>query len=299
MCRVTVTLAGIILASIVLVATAGSAADKKLSIVSTSGTNQIHAIKGTSFDVLVKVDNVDPLAVVAYDIAGASFTIIYNTMDFGLNVESTFFRTFLQQSIPTPSDQGYVTVDYEDYSTPIVHNDIASGTMIAAARVDNGLGSDSTLFTLRFATSAYAPVGSSSIITIVPSSISNTDAGYIADGEAIPLLVGIGSDNSYPVHSVSTIIPFTVVIKALDYDEDGIDDDWEILHFGNLPKATATSDFDKDGYTDLQEYLNDLAGETDLDDKVYDPKTKNTAGGTGYITNRLAYPAINMLLLND
>ena len=44
-----------------------------------------------------------------------------------------------------------------------------------------------------------------------------------------------------------------------DTDNDGIDDAWEIQHFGNLSRGGATdssSDFDGDGYTDLEEFLN-------------------------------------------
>lgn len=39
-----------------------------------------------------------------------------------------------------------------------------------------------------------------------------------------------------------------------DSDSDGIADGWEELHFGNLTTATATSDRDGDGQSDLNEY---------------------------------------------
>lgn len=68
----------------------------------------------------------------------------------------------------------------------------------------------------------------------------------------------------------------------VDTDGDGIDDQWEQDHFGDLTTATATSDFDRDGYSDLQEYLNDLVSETDSSGDVYDPKIKNAPWGTGY-----------------
>jgi len=45
----------------------------------------------------------------------------------------------------------------------------------------------------------------------------------------------------------------------LDADQDGMDDNWEIQHFGNTSRGSATDstgDFDGDGYTDLEEYLN-------------------------------------------
>jgi PKD repeat protein len=68
----------------------------------------------------------------------------------------------------------------------------------------------------------------------------------------------------------------------VDTDNDGIDDTWETTYFGNLTTATATSDFDKDGYSDKQEYLNSKNGEDDPNGNPYDPKVVNEPGGTGY-----------------
>ena len=45
----------------------------------------------------------------------------------------------------------------------------------------------------------------------------------------------------------------------IDDDRDGMPDDWEKLHFGTTARGSPTdssSDFDGDGYTDLEEYLN-------------------------------------------
>ncbi len=44
-----------------------------------------------------------------------------------------------------------------------------------------------------------------------------------------------------------------------DTDGDGLPDDWEIAHGLNPQAANNNSDFDRDGYTDLEEYLNELA----------------------------------------
>jgi hypothetical protein len=46
----------------------------------------------------------------------------------------------------------------------------------------------------------------------------------------------------------------TTTIARPDADGDGIADAWEILNFGNLTTATATSDRDGDSATDLAEY---------------------------------------------
>ena len=61
---------------------------------------------------------------------------------------------------------------------------------------------------------------------------------------------------------------------------DGIDDNWEMNYFQNSSSATFTSDYDNDGYTDLQEYLYYLRNETDLNGDVFDPTFINAPGGT-------------------
>lgn len=47
----------------------------------------------------------------------------------------------------------------------------------------------------------------------------------------------------------------TSTITAPDSDGDGISTAWEFEKFGGVGTATATSDFDKDGISDFQEYL--------------------------------------------
>src|SRR4051794_829331 len=54
-----------------------------------------------------------------------------------------------------------------------------------------------------------------------------------------------GSDDHVRVGSVAQ--PLT------DTDGDGMDDDWETAHFGNLSQA-GTADFDGDGMTNAEEY---------------------------------------------
>ncbi len=85
------------------------------------------------------------------------------------------------------------------------------------------------------------------------------------------------------------------LLLARDSDRDGIADNWETEYFGDLDTANGDSDYDRDGYTDLQEYLNHLAGKIDPAGGVYDPTASNTPGGTGYIPNHfwtLMLPAI-------
>jgi hypothetical protein len=47
----------------------------------------------------------------------------------------------------------------------------------------------------------------------------------------------------------------TNTVHMTDSDGDGIADEWEMEHFGNLTTANATSDFNHDGITDKQAYL--------------------------------------------
>ena len=82
----------------------------------------------------------------------------------------------------------------------------------------------------------------------------------------------------------------------LDGDGDGIYDSWEIRFFGTTTTADGTTDADRDGYTDLQEFSNAQSGETDPDGVDYDPTRVNTPGGTGHPSRILP---ILQLLLSD
>lgn len=89
-------------------------------------------------------------------------------------------------------------------------------------------------------------------------------------------------------------------LRIGDEDNDGIDDDWEIVYFGNLTTADATTDFEGDGYSDLQEFINQNNGEKDPEGEVYDPTVQNAAGGTGYIFKRSRlWLLITPVLLNE
>ncbi len=58
-------------------------------------------------------------------------------------------------------------------------------------------------------------------------------------------------DGAYNDQATQTI---TVTYSATDTDVDGLQDAWEITHFGNLTTAGATSDVDGDGLLDTDEY---------------------------------------------
>ena len=228
------------------------------------------------------------------NIAGAAFTVAYNENYFSLTgVTSDFFDTFLGQwqslePIPDPTPPADVMVDGQVYSQPLLFSTVINDggkVLLGGARVQ--AGTPSVLMTLHFAVDATTPPGIYPV-SIFPTAITNTGAGYGNGGEVAPILVGIAEGEtdpalSYPTYS-PTIVNGTISVQAtfIDSDNDGIDDHWEILHFGNLMTTDQNSDFDQDGYTDLQEYLNKLADENDPMGNPYDPKTKNASAGTGY-----------------
>ncbi len=210
-------------------------------------------------------------------VAGTAFTLAYDTTRLSLNaVRSDFFPLFSNQNISPPT----VEIDGRTYDRAVVVN--PEGTMLAAARTTNGELGNQELFQLDFTIAANAPVGESLPIRILPSQISNSAAGYDTL-TTLPLLVGIDGE-TYPERPVSlpTGAGAIAVTGFIDLDGDGIDDAWEILHFGNTTTANATSDFDGDGYSDLTEYLNWVAGIGDPAGASFSPTTVNAPGGAGY-----------------
>ncbi len=168
------------------------------------------------------------------------------------------------------------------------------------------------LFTVKFKVKSDAPFVLSDL-TLYQTELFNLKAGYGTDNDGsetytagdlkdkVPVLVGAvadgqpGFDNfncfnppcAFPILLQGNTNPsdpplllagtgFHVVEQSVDNDGDGIDDNWEMTHFQNLTTADATSDYDKDGYSDEQEYLNG---------SPYDPKVQDNADGPGY--NRL------------
>ncbi|MCI5164009.1 MAG: hypothetical protein D3917_18735 [Candidatus Electrothrix sp. AX5] len=128
----------------------------------------------------------------------------------------------------------------------------------------------------------FAPNGTSGSIGRIHFDVASGAAD--SDTQVLSLTGKYRSKSTGEVKEfLSATTTFTVGEDApLDTDQDGIDDDWEEQYFGDLVSANTLSDWDQDGYTDLQEYLNQLIGETDSEGWPYDPKSINTPGGTGY-----------------
>ena len=205
-------------------------------------------------------------------VAGAAFTVTYDNTRLTLNsVESTFFDTFHNQWVafvtPPITQPDSVEVDGVVYDQPLVANDVSGGTMIAGARCAAG-SSDPVLFTLTFAIDDAAPAGDYTV-NVIPSIISNTDAGYSADGEAIAYLVG--GDPSEPdltqafaAVPVTQVNPGQISVVILDTDHDGIPD---AIENGHACLKYNDPDSDDDGLTDGSEDANQNGvvdeGETD------------------------------------
>lgn len=249
---------------------------KYVSIVSkSSGLDSWEGYQGKTVEFDVRVDN-------ASMVAGAAFTVTWDTTNITLvNISSDFFETFSKQGISPV----HVTVDGKTYYSPFASKNMPQGCMVAGARKRNGTGTNIPLFTLKFllngATGSYP-------IQVIQSKISNTNAGYSQLGQPVPFFVGTDA-TSFISHS-ATIYPGTIRLYSnSDTDADGLPDAWEMLHFGNLTTANATTDWDGDGYSDLTEFLNKQEGLTDPSGRQYDPRSQNTPGGKGYVNNDMDF----------
>ncbi len=184
--------------------------------------------------------------------AGASFTVTYDAAKLQYkSVSSTFFAAFSNQNI-NPSSVSVGTPPIT-YTKGLVDNPSSGKVMLAAAQTANGTAGAKTLFTLTF--DVINGVTGNALINITATTINNTAAGYPAGGAAIPMLVGIGANNTYPAITPSvTSDTISITPAVVDADGDGITDSWEITHFGNLTTANSSTDTDGDGYSDLNEY---------------------------------------------
>ena len=64
-----------------------------------------------------------------------------------------------------------------------------------------------------------------------------------------------------------------------DSDHDGLGDEWELANFGNL-NQDGTSDFDGDGWSNLQEFHGSSAGNDYYDGEVPVSYTANSESGS-------------------
>ena len=238
--------------------------------------------------VLITVDNPE-------GIAGAAFTITYSSA-LTVTVSSDFFDTFYAQfdplattAAPDPDGGPYGTsefavldefgdptgevinipavVDTVDFYQPLITNVVTGGQLISAARCTPApAGGPTVVFTLNVQLNGGQPEGIYPI-SITPTILDNTDAGYAEGGETIDLL--IGSDPNEPVTSPAA---FPVILDDADYalgvnvfagqaefiinddiDGDGLPDSYE--SDGGCPSYN-DADSDDDGILDGVEDAN-------------------------------------------
>jgi hypothetical protein len=234
------------------------------------------------------------------EIAAALLAVQYNTDYLTLtSVASPFFSTFSEQwqslsPVPDPLPPSEIVVDGVTYASPVVYKVSEGKALLAGARVKAGQ-SATTLFQLSFTVADNTP-DATYPLAIAAVTMNNESCGYPASGETLPLLTGATEgENTFPDLPVSLTDGAVIVYTFSDTDQDGIDDVLEEQMFGDLETANAFTDYDHDGYTDLQEYLNSFAGEVDPEGNPYNPKEKNAPSGTGYRTAS-ARPWIQLLL---
>ena len=114
-----------------------------------------------------------------------------------------------------------------------------------------------------FPVSALDPNGDVVVLTVsgIPTGADFVDNGNgsgvfnwtPAEGQAGNYSVTFNAADTGGLSSSMTVL--IAVSGITDSDGDGMDDAWEILHFGDLSKD-GSLDTDGDGVTDLQEYLN-------------------------------------------
>jgi hypothetical protein len=184
------------------------------------------------------------------EIAGAAFTVSYDTQALELvAVESDFFAPFVDQFSQLPGagtpfvnpqdSKTYIPftvgantvyipaeeiIEGENFTQPVmVGPETAIGSSIVAARVMAGEQHNPILFRLTFDVSKAAPGDYE--ISIVPTVIDNTQAGYSASGEAVPMLIGAmatgaGQDltepAAFPQIVVATVHNGTITVTSTD-----------------------------------------------------------------------------------
>ena len=201
-----------ILSILVLAATGAFAQPPTLTVGSGSGA----AVDTIQIPITVS----DPVG-----IAGAAFTLQYDTSALALTVDSTFFDTFASQFAAASTPEPYsTTVDVKGitYDQPLITNEATMGTRIAAARCTAADDSNDTLFTLCVSLKTGAQEGTYPI-TAVPTSLNYTPAGYGFGPDGIPdtaddapetIDLLIGADLSQPYTSTAA---YPVILDDADY----------------------------------------------------------------------------------
>ncbi len=130
--------------------------------------------------------------------------------------------------------------------TPANQTVITTSTPIISATFHDATGVNATSVVLTL--DSIDVTGSA---TVSSSGISFTLASGLSDGvHSVSIYV---ADISEPSNDATVTWSFTISTQTTDTDNDGLPDDWEIDHFGDLGQ-TPSNDTDGDGLTNIQEY---------------------------------------------
>jgi hypothetical protein len=226
----------------ILVLVCGAVANA-FGVTLTVGNAEVNTSLNHSVAVDIIVDNPS-------EIAGAAFTVTYDTQALELvAVESGFFASFVDQFSQLPGagtpfvnpqdSKTYIPfsvgdntvyipaeeiIDGENFTQPVmVGPETAIGSSIVAARIMAGEQDNQTLFRLTFDVTAAVPGNYD--ISIVPTVIDNTQAGYSASGAAVPMLIGAmatGADQdltdpaAFPQIAVEAVHNGTINVTSTD-----------------------------------------------------------------------------------
>lgn len=219
-------------------------------------------LQDTEFDVSKGVVTMQIRVDHPEEIMGAAFTVAYDTKHLQLTaVDSSFFDTFKNQftaANATNKDLEKTTVAGVTHTRPLIMGDrdtAAGGNRIAAVRVQPETDGNKTLFTLSFA--VQTPKFNTALpVRILPSVITNTAAGYKAEGEALPLLITQTQNKKFPALPVKDIT--TGSITMVDHSQtpvtgtlrsgDTLLTNTEITFYSPLTGETVKTVTDKEGH---------------------------------------------------
>ncbi len=148
----------------------------------------------------------------AQAITAVCFTLQYDTQYLELtSVSSDFFKSFVDQfqaaEATSPGPES-VMVDGVSYDRPLVwreSTDTPTGAMIAAVKIQPEAGQGDRLMALHFKVKGGTP-GERYPIRLVPSVVTNSEAGYPAEGETVAMVRGYELSEGLPLSLPEVVV---------------------------------------------------------------------------------------------
>ncbi len=194
--------------------------------------------------------------------------------------------------------------NYTNNESPVMTSPDSISVAENSAVVLTVEATDGDLDTVSFSLSGGADQGHFSINSAsgLLTFISPPDYEHPGDSDSnntylVQIMASDGNGGS-AVQDIIVTVSDRIHPEFIDTDHDGIDDEWELNFVASLTILGAARDFDNDGYTDLQEYLNWMDHNLDSGGNIFDPlNIQNEPGDTGYVNPKnnfwiLVLPAI-------